>query len=117
MLYSTLVVAIAGAVLLLTWVTGGRHSGGARDDVYESGVIPTGGARLRFPVKFYMVALFFLLFDLEVAFILAWALVYQKVGWWGFAHIAIFIAILLVGLIYPWMKGALDFVPKKPKRT
>ena len=112
LLYSGLVIAVAGLVLLLTWLTGGRHSARARDEVFESGLIPTGGARFRFPIKFYRIALFFLLFDLEVAFVLIWAYVYKEVGWWGFWNITIFILILFAGLVYPWLKGALDLVPK-----
>jgi NADH-quinone oxidoreductase subunit A len=111
LLYSSLVVAVAALVLLLTWVTGGRHRARARDEVFESGLIPTGGARLRFPIKFYLIALFFLLFDLEVAFVLIWAYVYHDVGWWGFWNISLFIGVLLAGLVYPWLKGVLDLVP------
>lgn len=112
-LYSTITIALAAAILIVTWLTGGRHHGGARDEVYESGIVPTGGARIRFPIKFYRVALFFLIFDLEVAFIFLWAYVYKSAGWWGFGHITVFIILLFVGLVYPWLKGALDFV-KKP---
>jgi len=112
-LYSALVVLLAMVILAVTWMLGGRHRSPAKDMVYESGLVPTGGARLRFPIQFYLIALFFLLFDLEVAFVLLWAYVYKGVGWWGFWNIAIFIAILLFGLAYPWMKGALDFIPKR----
>ena len=107
-----LVVGLAALVLLLTWLIGGRHRGGARDDVFESGLVPTGGARIRYPVKFYRIALFFLIFDLEIAFILLWAIVYRAAGWTAFVHVSLFIGLLLIGLIYVWMKGGLDFVPK-----
>lgn len=112
LLYTALVVALAALVLLLTWLIGARHQGRARNDVFESGLVPTGGARIRYPVKFYRIALFFLIFDLEVAFIFLWAYVFKSVGWWGFGHITVFILLLLVGLIYPWMKGGLDLVAK-----
>ncbi len=115
LLYSAIVLFIAATVLVLTTLTGGKHRATARNEVFESGIIPTGGARFRFPIKFYRVALFFLIFDLEVAFILLWAYVYRQSGWWGFGHITGFIIVLFVGLLYPWMKGGLDFVssPKK----
>lgn len=110
--YVAIVFALAGTVLLVTWLIGGRHRGGARNEVFESGLIPTGGARIRYPIKFYRIAIFFLIFDLEVAFVLLWALVYKQSSWTGFTHTTIFILLLLFGLIYPWMKGGLDFVTK-----
>jgi NADH-quinone oxidoreductase subunit A len=113
LLYTSIVLLLAAAIPLLSWVTGGRHSGAARNEVYESGIIPTGGARVRFPVRFYMIALFFLIFDLELAFIFLWAAVYQDLAWQGYLHVLIFVGVLLLALLYPWMKGALDFVPRK----
>ncbi len=115
LLYTSIVIAIALAVLVLTWLLGARHSGGARNDVFESGLVPTGGSRIRYPIKFYRIALFFLIFDLEVAFVLLWALVYRQFGWFGYTHISIFILLLVMGLVYPWLKGGLDFVAKTPK--
>ena len=116
LLYIGLVLIVSVAILLLTWVLGGRHQARAKNVVYESGINPTGSARIRFPIRFYLIALFFLLFDLEVAFILIWAYVYKGVGWWGFWNITIFILLLLAGLIYPWLKGAFDFAPAKDRR-
>ncbi len=71
---------------------------------YECGIIPTGPARLHYPVPFYLVAVFFLIFDVEAAFIFAWAVAFRELGWAGWLQISFFIVILLVGLIYIWKK-------------
>lgn len=109
-LFAAIALITAGSILVITWLIGGRHKGRARDEIFESGIVPTGGARIRYPVKFFRIALFFLIFDLEVAFILIWAYVFKQAGWWGFGHMTVFIALLFVALIYPWLKGGLDFV-------
>ncbi len=103
-------IGLAALIPLISWWVGQRHSGGARDEVYESGLIPTGGARLRIPIKYYRIALFFLIFDLEVAFLFLWAVHHEALGWSGFWQITLFITILLIALLYPWAKGALDLV-------
>ena len=76
------------------------------------GVVPTGGARLRISAKFYLVAMFFVIFDLEAVFLYAWAVSLRESGWPGFVEAAIFIAVLLVGLLYVWRLGGLDWAPK-----
>ena len=78
---------------------------------YESGVIPTGTARLRYPVPFYLVAIFFLIFDVEGAFIFSWAISYYALGWAGWMQICFFILVLILGLAYIWKKGGLDWRP------
>jgi NADH-quinone oxidoreductase subunit A len=78
---------------------------------YESGIIPTGTARLRYPVAFYLVAIFFLIFDVEGAFIFAWAIAHRELGWAGWLQISFFIGVLLLGLFYIWRKGGLDWGP------
>jgi NADH-quinone oxidoreductase subunit A len=83
---------------------------------YESGVIPTGTARLRYPVPFYMVAIFFLLFDVEAAFIFSWAIAFKELGWAGWLQISFFIIVLILGLVYIWNKGGLEWGPKAKKR-
>jgi len=115
LLYSAIVLFVAAAALVLTWITGTRHQAKARDEIFESGLVPTGGSRIRFPIRFFRIALFFLIFDLEVAFILLWAYVYRQSGWWGYFHISAFIGLLFLGLVYPWLKGGLDFVQKPRK--
>jgi NADH-quinone oxidoreductase subunit A len=78
-------------------------------DPYESGVTPLGDARERFSVKFYMVAILFIVFDLETIFLLSWGVVMRSLGWEGFAAAMIFIVVLTVGMIYEWKKGALEW--------
>ena len=82
---------------------------------YESGIIPTGTARLHYPVPFYLVAIFFLIFDVEGAFIFSWAIGHGKLGWSGWMQISFFIVMLLLGLLYIWRKGGLDWGPMTKK--
>jgi NADH-quinone oxidoreductase subunit A len=81
----------------------------AKSAVYECGVPPIGSARQRFPIKFYLVCMIFILFDVDAAFLYPWALVFREVGWFGFIEMAIFIGILAVGDIYAWKVGAFDW--------
>ncbi len=76
---------------------------------YESGVIPLGSARERFSVKFYLVALLFIVFDLETVFLIPWGVTFRELGVFGFVEMLIFIGILLVGFVYVWKKGALQW--------
>lgn len=76
---------------------------------YESGMTPLGDTRERFSVKFYMVAILFIVFDLETIFLLAWGVVMRALGWEGFVAAMIFIVVLTVGMIYEWKKGALEW--------
>ncbi len=76
---------------------------------YESGMNPLGSTRERFSVKFYVVAILFIVFDVETVFLLPWAVTMRELGWEGFAAAGIFIFILTVGLIYEWKKGALEW--------
>ena len=76
---------------------------------YESGMVPLGGTRERFSVKFYVVAILFIVFDVETVFLLPWAVQARSLGWGGFAVAMIFVFILTVGLVYEWKKGALEW--------
>lgn len=108
-------VAVLGVVLLmlgLSWVLGGRDQGRAKNDPFESGVVSVGSGRLRISAKFYLVAMFFVIFDLEAVFLYAWAVSLRDSGWPGFVEAAIFIVVLLVGLVYVWRLGGLDWAPK-----
>lgn len=78
-------------------------------DPYESGMTPLGDTRERFSVKFYMVAILFIVFDLETIFLLSWGVVMRSLGWEGFVAAMIFIVVLTVGMIYEWKKGALEW--------
>jgi NADH-quinone oxidoreductase subunit A len=115
--YGALVLALIGAMLWMAAWLGERKPGGEKARPYECGVIPTGTARLRYPVPFYLVAVFFLVFDVEGAYIFTWAATYENLGWRGWLQMAFFIAVLLFGLLYVWNKGGLDWRPApKTKR-
>jgi NADH-quinone oxidoreductase subunit A len=81
----------------------------AKQSPYESGMTPLGDTRERFSVKFYMVAILFIVFDLETIFLVSWGVVMRSLGWEGFVAAMIFIVVLTVGMIYEWKKGALEW--------
>jgi NADH-quinone oxidoreductase subunit A len=108
-LYFVVVVILAMGMLGLSFVLGERHKERATGEPYESGILPTGSGRTRLSVKFYPIALFFLIFDLEAAFIYAWAIALRDVGWTGYIEVLVFIGVLLVTLVYLWRVGALDW--------
>jgi NADH-quinone oxidoreductase subunit A len=107
------IIALLGVMLGLSYVLGQRHRGRETDDPYESGIKTTGSARLRFSAKFYLVAILFVIFDLEVVFILAWAVAAKELGWLGYLGMLFFVVILIIGLIYEWRMGALDWVRRE----
>jgi NADH-quinone oxidoreductase subunit A len=102
-------LVVLGGMLVLSYLLGQRHSEAATGDPFESGVLPTGSARIRFDVRFYLVAMFFVVFDLEAAFIFLWAIALQRVGWTGYIDAAVFIAVLVAALAYLWRLGALEW--------
>ena len=116
LVYLGAVVGLILAMLGLSYILGGRTAGRLRDQPFESGVIPVGDARLRFSAKFYLVAIFFVLFDLEVVFLFAWGIAATELGWAGYAGAMIFLFVLTVALVYEWRIGALDWAPKPPRR-
>jgi NADH-quinone oxidoreductase subunit A len=96
-------------ILALSYVLGQRHRGYATEDIYECGLTSTGSARVRFAAKFYLMAMFFVIFDLESVFVLVWAVGVRELGWLGYIEISIFIGILLAALFYLWRVGALEW--------
>jgi NADH-quinone oxidoreductase subunit A len=106
-----LVIALAMSVgfVLLSQALGPKRYDRAKYDVYECGVDPFTPASVRVSVKFYLVALLFILFDLEAAFLYPWAVLYRQLGLFGLIEMGIFILILLAGLVYAWKKGALEW--------
>lgn len=114
--YSVAVIALVTIMLALSYVLGQRHRERATAEPFESGVVPVGYARFRLSAKFYLVAMLFVIFDLEAVFIFAWAIALHEAGWLGYAGAAIFIGILLVALVYEWRLGALDWGPKGRER-
>lgn len=107
--YTLATLALAVAILGLSYVLGQRHRERATAQPYESGIIPTGTARARISVAYYLVAAFFVIFDLEVVFLFAWAVAAPQVGWAGYAGAMVFLALLLAGLLYLWRIGALTW--------
>jgi len=115
LVYALLVMAAIAALLFIAARLGEKKPGAEKLRAYESGIIPTGDARLRQPVPFYLVAIFFLLFDVEGAYIFAWAIAWDALGWKGWLQITFFIAVLLLGLVYVWKKGGLEWGPVRGK--
>jgi NADH-quinone oxidoreductase subunit A len=115
-IYLLAVVGLSALMLVVSYVLGGRDWGRAKNEPFESGVVSTGSAQLRFPAKFYLVAMFFVIFDVEALFLYAWAVSVRESGWLGFIEITIFIGVLLVGLVYLWRLGALDWAPEGRRR-
>jgi len=111
-LYLGLATLVVAGMLLLSAILGQRYSGGAAGDIYECGVVSTGSARMRFSAKFYLMAMFFVVFDLEAVFIYAYAVAFRDLGWLGYAEIVIFIFILGAALFYLWRTGALQWGPQ-----
>jgi NADH-quinone oxidoreductase subunit A len=107
-------VFIVAMLAASAWV-GQRRPSLEKTRAYESGVIPTGSARLKYPVPFYLVAIFFLLFDIEGAFIFSWAVAFRELGWEGWLQMTFFILLLLAGLAYVWKKGGLAWGPTRKK--
>jgi NADH-quinone oxidoreductase subunit A len=109
-----LVLLIVSTVLAALVVAIGHLFGPRRPSVrkgmpYESGMRPVGPGARRMPIRFYLVAVLFILFDIEVVFFLPWAVVFRKLGLFGFIEMSIFIVILLVGYVYAWKKGAFEW--------
>ena len=114
--YFAAVIALVTGMLALSYILGQRHKEQATGDPYESGIVSTGSARMRFDAKFYLMAMFFVIFDLETAFIFAWAVAVPELGWTGYVEILVFIGILLAALVYLWRMGALDWGTVKQKK-
>jgi NADH-quinone oxidoreductase subunit A len=110
-LYCVVVTVLVAALIAVSHFLGERHSDRATRQPFESGIVPVGYARFRLPVQFYLVAMFFVIFDLEAAFIFAWASATRLAGWNGYLTILVFIAALLAALVYLWRAGALNWGP------
>jgi NADH-quinone oxidoreductase subunit A len=108
-LYSVLVLALVTATLVISFFLGERHRERVTSEPYESGVKPTGSTAIRLPIKFYLIALFFVIFDVESIFIFAWAVALRELSWAGYIEIIIFILVIVLALVYLWRMGALDW--------
>ena len=109
LLFLILVIGFAVVSLIGSMVLGMRKPTPEKNTPYECGVHPVGNARERFSVKFYLVAMLFLLFDIEAVFLFPWAVVYRELKLFGFLEMLVFIAAILAGYVYAWKKGALEW--------
>ena len=116
-IYFAAVIVVVAVMLGGSYVLGQRRRDRATGEQFESGIVPAGDTdtQLRFSVHFYLVAIFFVIFDLEAVFVFAWAIAFRESGWAGFIEIFIFISVLVAGLIYLWLIGALDWRTKRQK--
>jgi len=109
LIHIVVAIALAGILVLLSSGVGWRRPNRAKLQPYECGMLPTGDARAPFSVKFYLVAMVFILFDVEAIFLFPWALVYRDLRLFGFVEMMLFIVVVLVGYFYLWKKGAFDW--------
>ncbi len=116
LLYAALVILFLAAVLALSSALGERHAEPATGEPFECGVVSVGDARTRIPARFYLVAMLFVIFDLEAVFLFAWAVSIREAGWTGYWEALVFIAVLIAALAYLWRVGALDWAPRRPAR-
>ena len=108
-------IAVAGGLIGISTLLGKRGKSPLKDTPYESGMAPVGSARERFSVKFYLVGMIFILFDIEAVFLFPWVVVFRELKLFGLAEMFVFVVLVLVGFFYVWKKGALDWGPE-PKR-
>lgn len=120
--YLLAATGLVAFMLIVPRLLGGRSSGSQKEENFEAGVLPAGSARIRLSAKFYLVAIFFVIFDLEALFLYAYSVSVREVGWVGFATTSTFIVILFIGLLYELRLGAMNWSPadkygKKPRIT
>lgn len=107
--YFGAVILLVLTMLGLSWLLGQHRANKATNMPFESGVYSVGTSQVQMSVEFYLIAIFFVIFDLETVFIFAWAIAFFELGWAGYAAIMLFIFVLTVALIYEWRSGALDW--------
>jgi NADH-quinone oxidoreductase subunit A len=114
-IYGLLVFILVGILLFLSGWLGEKKKSAEKLRPFESGIIPTGSARFRYPVLFYLIATFFVVFDVEGAYIFSWAIAFDSLGWSGWLAASFFILLLLISLLYIWKKGGLEWGPTSGK--
>ncbi len=115
-LYGLAIFAMVGFMIGASYVLGPRRKGPADQNPFESGIIPLHDTHIRFPTQFYLIAMFFVVFDLEMVFVFAWAVAVRQTGLVGYGAILTFLALLLIALGYLWRSGALEWGPA-PRRA
>lgn len=109
LIFLGIAVALSGVMVILPMILAKSKPDGEKLSTYECGFEAFGDARGRFDVQFYLVSILFIIFDLEIAFLFPWAIVLGKIGFFGFWSMVVFLAVLTVGFIYEWRKGALEW--------
>ena len=108
-------IALAAGLIGASALLGKRAKSPLKDTPYESGMAPVGSARERFSVKFYLVGMIFILFDIEAVFLYPWAVVYRELKLFAFGEMFIFVALIMIGFFYVWKKGALDWTSEETR--
>jgi NADH-quinone oxidoreductase subunit A len=114
-IYFGAILGIAAIMLGGAYVLGQRHQAKAADEPFESGIVPAGDVRIRFSVNFYLLAIFFVIFDMESVFLFAWSVALEPAGWSGYIEALIFIGVLIATLIYLGAIGALDWRTRRQR--
>ena len=109
LLFLFVAIVIAVALLVIGWLLGPKRPGTEKNSPYECGFEAFEDARMKFDVRYYLVAILFIIFDLEIAFLFPWATVYKEIGISAIVAMAIFLGILVIGFVYEWKKGALEW--------
>lgn len=102
-------LVIGLALLIAPFIVAYKQPDTEKLSAYECGFVAFDDARMKFDVRFYLVAILFIIFDLEVAFLFPWVVVFKQVGWFGFCSVMVFLAVLTIGFVYEWKKGALEW--------
>jgi NADH-quinone oxidoreductase subunit A len=113
--YFAAVIVIVTGIMVLSYILGQKHKDKATGEPYESGIASTGIAHVRFDVRYYLIAMFFVIFDIEAIFIFAWSVSVRELGWAGYFEILVFISVLMLALVYLWKLGALDWRSMRQK--
>ncbi len=116
-LFIALVIGLVLFMLAASWLLGGRRRDRVTEEPYESGMPLTGSAHIRLSIKYYLIAMFFVLFDLETIFLVTWAAAARESGWTGYVAMLVFVVSLVVALAYLWREGALDCGPRPTRES
>lgn len=109
LLQAIIAMLVAGGMITISSLLGKKVRNPVKDQPYECGITPTGDARERFSVKFYLVAMVFIVFDIEAMFLYPWAVIYRELRLFGFVEMLLFIVLVLCGFFHIWKKGVLDW--------
>jgi len=115
-LYFAVVIILVSAILIISALLGERHLERSTGEPYESGMMVTGTSRGRFDVSFFLLAVFFVIFDVEAIFLFGWAVSVRETGWMGYVEAVIFIVVLLAALVYLWRVGGLEVRTRQNSR-